>query len=39
MWTTVLPFFAEPPGRSLEGLMDTSERRVGAGWVFVIREM
>jgi hypothetical protein len=32
-WTGVLPVFAEPPGYSLEGLMDTPERWVGAWYL------
>ncbi len=36
LWTSILPFFAEPPGYSLEGLMDTPEQWVGAWYLLVL---
>jgi hypothetical protein len=36
VWTSILPFFAEPPGYSLEGLMDTPEQWVGAWYLLVL---
>jgi hypothetical protein len=35
-WTSVFPFFAEPPGYSLEALMDTPELWVGAWYLLVL---
>lgn len=35
-WTSILPFFAEPPGYSLESLMDTPELWVGAWYLLVL---
>jgi membrane protease YdiL (CAAX protease family) len=35
-WTTALPFFAEPPSRNLERLLDTPERWVGAWYLLVL---
>ena len=35
-WTSIFPFFAEPPGYSLEALMDTPEQWVGAWYLLVL---
>ncbi len=35
-WTSIFPFFAEPPGYSLESLMDTPEQWVGAWYLLVL---
>jgi len=32
-WTSILPFFAEPPGFSLEALADTPEKWIGAWYL------
>jgi len=36
VWTSIAPFFAEPPGYSLERLMDTPEQWVGAWYLLVL---
>jgi hypothetical protein len=36
VWTNLLPFFAEPPGYSLEALMDTPQQWVGAWYLLVL---
>jgi hypothetical protein len=36
LWTSILPFFAEPPGYSLESLMDAPQQRVGAWYLLVL---
>ncbi len=36
LWTSIFPFFAEPPGYSLEGLMDTPQQWVGAWYLLVL---
>lgn len=36
LWTSIFPFFAEPPGYSLESLMDTPEQWVGAWFLLFI---
>lgn len=35
-WSSIFPFFAEPPGYSLESLMDTPEQWVGAWYLLVL---
>jgi len=35
-WTTIFPFFAEPPGYSLEALMDAPGQWVGAWYLLVL---
>jgi len=36
LWTFIFPFFAEPPGYSMESLMDTPELWVGAWYLLVL---
>lgn len=36
LWTNTLPFLAEPPGYSLESLMDTPEQWTGAWYLLVL---
>jgi len=36
VWTSIFPFFAEPPGYSMESLMDTPEQWVGAWYLLVL---
>lgn len=36
VWTTIFPFFAEPPGYSLEALMATPEQWVGVWYLLVL---
>lgn len=36
VWTNLFPFFAEPPGYSIEALMDAPEQLVGAWYLLVL---
>lgn len=36
LWTSIFPFFAESPGRSLRSLMDTPEQWVGAWYLLIL---
>jgi hypothetical protein len=38
VWTTILPFLAEPPGLSLQALADTPEKWVGV-WSLVVLQL